>query len=280
MHRWREAPLRQIGRWSAAVLVVAAAHAGGAWAVMNWRNEANAGAPAAAVMVELAPLPVSPETPPEITPGPQMVEAEPDPPPEPEPEATPEPEPEPQPVEAPDIKVPDLLAVPNAAAVLAPPPPPKPVDKKVEKKPEKPRKVERRKVVERRERRAERTSAPPASAAPVAERTAAPQNGAWSASAARARATWMSRLSAHLNRYKRTPPDLPGWHDRRTARVTFTVDRNGRVLSSRLAGSSGISGLDQESLAMIRRADPVPAPPADLASATITVTVPVRFDPR
>ena len=148
------------------------------------------------------------------------------------------------------------------------------------KKPEKPRKVERRKPVERRERRVERTSAPPASAAPVADRAAAPQNGAWAASAARARATWMSRLSAHLNRYKRTPSDQSGWHERRTARVTFTVDRNGRVLSSRLAGSSGISGLDQESLAMIRRADPVPAPPADLASATITVTVPVRFDPR
>jgi protein TonB len=278
-HHWDDGIIRQLGRWGAAALVVVAAHAGGAWAVMNWRNEASAGEPPAAVMIELAPLAASPEAPPEITPGPPMTEAEPDPPPEPEPEPEVPPEPTPQVAEIPDFDVPELPAVPDAAAVLTPPAPPKPVQKKVEKRPEKPRKVERRKKAERKDQRVERSSAPPSSEAPRAERAVAPQNGVWSASPSRARATWMSRLSAHLNRYKRTPPEQGGRQEPRTVRVTFTIDRNGRVLSQRLAASSGTDVLDRESLAMIRRADPVPSPPADLASSTVTVTVPIRFDP-
>jgi protein TonB len=63
-----------------------------------------------------------------------------------------------------------------------------------------------------------------------------------------------------------------------TATVAFTVDRSGRVLSARLAGSSGDSILDQEAVALARRVSPVPPPPANVGNGgSILLSVPVRF---
>ena len=36
--------------------------------------------------------------------------------------------------------------------------------------------------------------------------------------------------------------------------------------------------LDRETIAMIQRASPLPAPPAEVQGTRITLTVPVRFD--
>ena len=45
--------------------------------------------------------------------------------------------------------------------------------------------------------------------------------------------------------------------------LSFTVDRNGRVLARSIARSSGVAALDEEVLAMVQRAQPLPAfPPA------------------
>jgi protein TonB len=49
------------------------------------------------------------------------------------------------------------------------------------------------------------------------------------------------------------------------------------VLSSRLARSSGHADLDAETMAMIRRAQPLPAFPHDIPQASMSFTVPVRF---
>jgi protein TonB len=59
--------------------------------------------------------------------------------------------------------------------------------------------------------------------------------------------------------------------------VRFAVDRSGRVLSASLAGSAGIPALDQEALAVFRRAEPLPPAPADVTGATFTFTIPIRF---
>ena len=87
-------------------------------------------------------------------------------------------------------------------------------------------------------------------------------------------ASWRGSLIAHLNRYKRFPAGAnPG-----TVQVAFSIDRSGRVLSSRVVGSSGDSALDAEAAAMIRRASPVPAPPAGVGGGgAISLSVPVRF---
>lgn len=271
-------------RWSLAALVIAGVHGVAGWFIMTWqRAEAAAGAPPAAVMIELAPLAVAPEAPPqEVAPGPEMVEAQPEPEPEPPPpepvkEADPvEPPPEPEPVALPEpeIRIPELPPLPDASAVLAPPPPPVPAPRPEivkRKPPPKPRVVERRKPVDRDKPRAEQTTAPSAQAN-VAPRSAAPAAGA-SSSPSVSPASWRGSLMAHLNRYKRFPAGAsPG-----TVQVAFSIDRSGRVVSARLMRGSGDAALDSEAVAMIRRASPVPAPPAGLGGGTIALAVPIRF---
>lgn len=268
-------------RWGVAALVIAGAHGTAGWMIATWQPaEAAAGAQPAAVMIELAPLAVAPETPQQdIAPGPEMVESEPEPPP-PEPVAEqprePEPPPEPAPVAVPepDIKIPELPPLPDAAAVLSPPPKqePPPPPKEVKKQPPpKPKVVQRRKPVNPDKPRSEQSSAPTAQAQ-IAQRTAAPASGASSASPA-ATANWRGTLIAHLNRFKRFPNGAnPG-----TAQVAFSIDRGGRVLSARLVRGSGDSALDEEAVAMIRRASPVPAPPDGLGGGSVSLSVPIRF---
>ncbi|MOA27249.1 Gram-negative bacterial tonB protein [compost metagenome] len=47
-------------------------------------------------------------------------------------------------------------------------------------------------------------------------------------------------------------------------KLRFVLDGQGRVLSFALAGRSGSGSLDRATLQMIRRAQPLPAPPAEL----------------
>ncbi|CAN7615965.1 TonB family protein [Bosea sp. LjRoot90] len=269
-------------RWGAAALTVATLHGGLAWVGVHWRpTEAAAGAPEPAVMIELAALSVAPEAPLEELPvAPERAEPEP-PPPEPiketpPPEPEPEPVPEPIPVEQPEVKLPELPQIPKLDAVLLPPPPElKPVEKKpppkvVEKKKEKPKpRVVERKPVERR--------APEAVAPKPSEQRAAAPTSAAQGSASQptvSTASWRGSLIAHLNRYKR----FPGGASPGTVQVAFAIDRSGNVLSSRVVGSSGDSALDAEAAAMIRRASPVPAPPAGVGGGgAISLSVPIRF---
>ncbi|WP_376987427.1 TonB family protein [Bosea sp. R86505] len=260
-------------RWALAMVVVAGAHGVAGWMIVTWqRAEAAMGAPPAAMMIELAPLPVAPEAPPqEVAPGPEMVEAQPEPQPEPVVEQSPEPEPQPVVQPEPEIRIPELPPLPDPAAVLAPPPPPPPRPRIVERKPPPKKVVARAKPINRDKPRAERTSAPTAQAqaAPMA---AAPNQGAATASAA-SRASWRGTLLAHLNRYKR----FPGGANPGTVQVSFSIDRSGRVLTARLVRGSGDVLLDEEAVAMIRRASPVPAPPEGLGGGTIALAVPVKF---
>ena len=271
-------------RWSLAALVVASAHGAAGWALANWqRAEAAAGAAPAAVMIELAPLAVAPETPQQdLAPGPEMIEAQPEPdqpkpvePPKQVEAPAPE-EPEPIAVPEPEIKIPELPSLPEVAATLSPPPlqkeePPPPPREVKRKPPPKPKIVERKKPINPEKPRVERSSAP-AAQAQVSDRLAAPAAGASPTSPAAA-ANWRGSLIAHLNRYKRFPSGAsPG-----VVQVAFSIDRVGRVVSARLVRSSGDAALDEEAVAMIRRASPVPAPPDGLGGGAISLSVPIRF---
>lgn len=65
-----------------------------------------------------------------------------------------------------------------------------------------------------------------------------------------------------------------------TAFVTFTMTREGHVLSAALTRSSGRPALDAEAVAMVRRADPLPPPPAEAPGQSLTLVVPVQFSLR
>lgn len=55
------------------------------------------------------------------------------------------------------------------------------------------------------------------------------------------------------------------------------MDRDGRVLTYYLVRSSGCPELDDEVLAMIERASPLPSAPPELNERIVQLVVPVRF---
>jgi protein TonB len=60
-------------------------------------------------------------------------------------------------------------------------------------------------------------------------------------------------------------------------KVAFSIDHEGHLLSSRIVQSTGSSSLDQEALAMLARADPMPKPPDGAPDSALSLIVPVRF---
>ncbi|MFC5386960.1 TonB family protein [Aquamicrobium segne] len=108
-----------------------------------------------------------------------------------------------------------------------------------------------------------------------ARQVAAPQTNRGGSSVSPAR--WQSRLMAHLERRKRYPAEARRQRKEGVAQVRFTIDGNGNVQSVALTRSSGVAELDQEVVAMVRRASPVPAPPPGINR---TIVVPVRFNVR
>lgn len=89
---------------------------------------------------------------------------------------------------------------------------------------------------------------------------------------------WESALVAHIERFKRYPTDVRARGERGKAEVAFTIDREGRVRTSRIVESSGSPELDRETLAMLIRAQPMPKPPSDARLVELSFVVPVHFD--
>ena len=89
---------------------------------------------------------------------------------------------------------------------------------------------------------------------------------------------WQTALAAHIERFKRYPAKARSSGEQGVATVAFTIDRQGRLLTSRIVQSSGSAMLDQETLAMLDRAQPMPAPPNDVPDNKLSFIVPVRFN--
>jgi periplasmic protein TonB len=120
----------------------------------------------------------------------------------------------------------------------------------------------------------EATATPTAETSAPSPRSVAPELGTGD-SARRMRTTWAKELIAHLDKYRRYPADRAS--KAADIMVTFTLDRTGHVVSASIAKSSGDASFDRAALAMLRRADPVPAPPALVADEGLTFTLPVQF---
>ncbi|GAN87285.1 energy transducer TonB [Komagataeibacter intermedius] len=244
-------------RWGLSFLAVLAVCGGSIWWIMRLPPPPMAvpEPPPAAIAIDMAPEPVSTPTPPTDAPiGPKQTQSIPDP----------------APVEPPKITAPPSPA-PN---------PPVPVPK-----PEKPRKIVKKskpvpqlkKPIPDKTPPAEATTAPPSSEAPPAPTQAAPAPGASSSKASHDPVTWQGALLAQLEKFKRYPSDAMADHQEGVPTVTFSMDRKGHVLSVTLASSSGHALLDQEAVALPRRAQPLPIPPDSVAGDPITLTVPVEF---
>ena len=90
-------------------------------------------------------------------------------------------------------------------------------------------------------------------------------------------ASYVARLFAALERHKTYPQEARFRRAQGVALLHFRMRRDGTVIGYRLERSAGDAALDGAVLAMIERASPLPAPPAEVAGDPIELTVPVRF---
>lgn len=245
----------ELGLWGASFLAALFFHAGCAAFILLWPapTPEMAGSEAA-VMIDLAPVAVAATDVPVETPAADAAQDEPEPvePPQETPEETP---PEPT---LPDPQPPPPPPAQSAVEIPSPkPPPPKP--------PEPARKPQ------------QRSASAPVAAAKQAAKPAAPRQGAAPSNPASA-ASWQARIAAHLQRFKRYPLDARDNRQTGVAVLAFVVNRDGEVLRSSIARGSGSAALDAETLAMIRRAQPLPRPPSDVAGASFPFSVPIRYN--
>lgn len=235
-------------RWSGSFVFVVGVHVGAVLLALNW-NTVGPVAPAepmAAIMVDLAPMPVAPETPPNAAPPGPAQEELPPPPPEPEPEIEP---------------LPELPVVQEAEALL--PAEPEPLE-------EEPEPIEE--VLQ-----AQEDQAPPSIDAPPDDIAAAPMDGAVSLTPSQAPATWQSVLLGHLEHHKRYPREARRRRQEAVVYVRVRINRDGTVVDYRLEKPSTHEALNQETLALIARAQPLPPPPMEVTGETVEFVVPVEF---
>lgn len=219
--------------------------------------------PPAAMVVELAPAPVAPRVPVNQPPSPQQADAT---PPRPDPELMPEPEPE----------LPPLPEVPEPEVALKPVEEPSLEELKTEQEPSP--KIEE--SIEDMPLQAQPTSSASASPeAPVeSDQAAAPNQGLSNTAVDRNRLlSWQSTLMMKLNEAKRYPFGARRYRQEGVAYLRFVMDREGNVLSANIERSSGYPLLDEETLALIERAQPLPKPPESMASESFEIVVPVEF---
>jgi protein TonB len=252
-------------RWLLSGAFVFLAHGAVAAAVLQWSQASEPDEPAGAMVMELAPVPAAPAAPPadELPPGPEQVQADasvsrPAEPIEDKPQEKPVTEPPEQPQ-------PEIPAAENPDVALAAQPP------KPEQKAPAP---------------AEDLTAAPATTAPQAPKsdeaavTAAPTQAALTNSNSNAVPSWRRQIVTRLERHKRYPAAAQARHEHGTSQLAFRLDRQGKVIESHIVRSSGSAVLDQETLDIVRRAQPFPAPPSDIAGAHVDLTVPIRFNLR
>jgi periplasmic protein TonB len=113
---------------------------------------------------------------------------------------------------------------------------------------------------------------------PPAPETRAPQKtqhiGQFSEAAARA---YNALVFGHMQRFKRYPASGRGAHG--TVVVRFELDRKGDVIASAVTKSSGSAVLDQEALALFKRASPFPPFPSTKPGDRDSFMAPVNFAP-
>lgn len=89
--------------------------------------------------------------------------------------------------------------------------------------------------------------------------------------------SWEGRVLAALNTQRRYPSGAMRLRQQGVPYIRIVIDREGKVLSSRLERSSGFFELDREAVALPKRASPFPKPPAAGAGDAVELIVPVEF---
>ena len=158
------------------------------------------------------------------------------------------------------VDQPEIAPVPESAPKLVdqpPPPPPETSEAVMEpQEPPPPQPVQE--------------TRPPSPAVPARVKGGAP----------RIAPSWQTELVRRLEQYKRYPGDAQSRGVEGIVMLSFSVDRNGRVLAHEIVRSSGHPELDKEVVSMIERAQPLPPFPPSMPQEKLDLTVPIRFSLR
>jgi periplasmic protein TonB len=254
-------PRRELPRWALSACLVVMAHGGVAAAFVHWRASDDDINRTAALVVNLAPMPMSPTDTPLAPPGPPQEMGEVTPKPVEKVEDKPD---EIREVSKVEQEQPDLPPAENPEIAMAALPP--------EARPEE--------VKSNNQTAAEATTAPQAPKIVESVVAAAPEQGQINVSNTNAIPTWKRQVVGLLERNKRYPEAAQSRNQHGTVELAFSLDRQGRLTASRIAKSSGSSALDEATLDLVRRAQPFPPPPPEMAGAEVNLTVPIRYNIR
>jgi periplasmic protein TonB len=87
-------------------------------------------------------------------------------------------------------------------------------------------------------------------------------------------AKWGRKISAYFELHKRYPVNK---NKATNVKVSLVLNRRGNVVSVAVAESSGDAAFDDAAVAMVRRSDPVPPPPASLTDDQFAFSLDVKF---
>ena len=259
--------------WMIAVIMAIAFHAGVAAAMLWQRADAGAKAPGiGGIEIALGPAGGAPggvaeEARP--TEADEVVQTEPvteQPPPE---TVQPIPEPPPEPAEP---EIPEVTETPAEIAELAPPPP-----MRKPEAPVRPTLIEPKPEIDLVD---VEPSTPGADGKAGTQDSRDAGNSAADSSAggmAGAEADYASVLLAWLERHKEYPRSAQQRRQQGVVMLYIAMDRDGRVIDSRIQKSSGHRLLDDAALAMLERAQPLPPMPDDMRKVRLEFIVPVQF---
>jgi protein TonB len=233
-----------VRRWTACAAIVVLAHLAIGGALALRRGDIDPAEPTGAIVIEFAAVPVAPLQQTEIPPGPEQVMSE----------AVPE-----SPIEKiVEEPTPELKQAPEGELALEQPP-----------------EVQQQRVQPRPP--APTTSVPQVITPERSLIARAPAEGQV-VSRSNVVPTWKSQIVALLERNKRYPQEAHARGEHGVVQVLFTLDRTGQLRASRVLRGSGAAALDEEALALLRRAQPFPPPPAEMPGTTVDLTVPIRFN--
>ena len=262
--------LADLRRWAVCAAVVVLAY-GGIAAGMVTRHEDDGGAePAAAIVIEMALVSVTPGTPEDIAPGPPQRASQ----------ASPN-----KPVETLDDK--EKVEAKRKQEVeenieTKPPEEPQPKvapapNPEVAVVPSPPRAVKQEMAMRQSPSDASTPSAPQVIADRKATVPAAPTQGQVNPDDAKAVVVWRKQIVAAIKKHLRYPARAERRGQEGTAEVILTIDRQGRLLNSRIVRGSGNAELDEEALAVLKRAEPSFTQPPAGRSDRLELIVDVKF---
>lgn len=88
-------------------------------------------------------------------------------------------------------------------------------------------------------------------------------------------ASWGKKISAYFELHKRYPDDK---NKATKVKLNLVINRRGNVIQVSVAESSGDPAFDDAAIAMVRRSDPVPVPPAELTEDQFVFNIDVNFN--